>query len=594
MKLPGTKESVLIETLTGRNNTERQAIKASYKRQFGTELEDDMKAETSQKFEKALVALAKDSLDYDVSQLHQAISGVGTKEKVLIEILSCRTNTEIQAIKAKYQEKHGQSLESAVKGDTSGDFERILVALLSASRNETIKEEKQVDLAEAKREAIALFEAGENKWGTSEKKFIETIVRNSLWENRALISEYKKLGGSSLYEAIESETKGDFREALLAALDPQYYFATRFTEACAGFGTDDSALIRLLRIVPRELLFRVKLAYFNKEKEGLLLRISKETSGDFRRVLLRMACTTVHEYRALMVHECFLGIGTRDEDLIRILAKTPADDLELISEAYLVDYGVKLDQAIEAETSNSYSRFLQAITKRKAIFLAREFERSMRGVGTKDDVLTELLCTRSAAELKAISEAYSAKFNESLVAAVQKETSGNFEKVLLSLLKCQRRVGVALKAGEAEDLADKLHKAAKGLGTDDQVLISILTSYSPEELQIVDDAYEKKTKKDIAKMIKDECSGNYADALLACLDPAGFVGKALKEAMKGVGTDDDAIIRIIAGRTPEQLALVEKRFQEQRKEPLVKWLKEDLSGNFLNAVLAYMGHPILK
>uniref|UniRef100_A0A914R973 Annexin n=1 Tax=Parascaris equorum TaxID=6256 RepID=A0A914R973_PAREQ len=62
--------------------------------------------------------------------------GLGTKNKVLIEILCSRTNSEIWAIRNLYEEKYGESLEDAVKGDTSGHFEHLLVSLLQGNRDD--------------------------------------------------------------------------------------------------------------------------------------------------------------------------------------------------------------------------------------------------------------------------------------------------------------------------------------------------------------------------------------------------------------------------------------------------------------------------
>lgn len=66
-----------------------------------------------------------------------SFQGLGTKEKVLIEILCSRTNEQIFLIRAKYEELYHHSLEKDIKGDTSGDFENLLVALLQGNRDES-------------------------------------------------------------------------------------------------------------------------------------------------------------------------------------------------------------------------------------------------------------------------------------------------------------------------------------------------------------------------------------------------------------------------------------------------------------------------
>ena len=55
-------------------------------------------------------------------------------------------------------------MEKDVKGDTSGNFWRLLQAQLSGNRSE----DPTFDRTAAKKDAQALYEAGEKKWGTDE------------------------------------------------------------------------------------------------------------------------------------------------------------------------------------------------------------------------------------------------------------------------------------------------------------------------------------------------------------------------------------------------------------------------------------------
>ena len=51
-----------------------------------------------------------------------------------------------------------------MKGDTSGNFRKLLVAQMSANRSE----KPEFDRTAAQNDAKALYEAGEKKWGTDE------------------------------------------------------------------------------------------------------------------------------------------------------------------------------------------------------------------------------------------------------------------------------------------------------------------------------------------------------------------------------------------------------------------------------------------
>ncbi|KIH43635.1 Annexin, partial [Ancylostoma duodenale] len=90
---------------------------------YGEELIDALKSELSGDFEDLIVAMMEPFAVYDAKQLHNAMSGIGTKELVLIEIMTSRTNHQIAEIKEAYKELYDTELEADIVGDTSGPFQ---------------------------------------------------------------------------------------------------------------------------------------------------------------------------------------------------------------------------------------------------------------------------------------------------------------------------------------------------------------------------------------------------------------------------------------------------------------------------------------
>lgn len=72
-------------------------------------------------------------VEFQAKQLHKAISGIGTEESALVEILGIHRNEEILAIRAAYEEHYKSSLEDDIKGDTSGTIKRLFVSLATVS-----------------------------------------------------------------------------------------------------------------------------------------------------------------------------------------------------------------------------------------------------------------------------------------------------------------------------------------------------------------------------------------------------------------------------------------------------------------------------
>lgn len=64
-----------------------------------------------------------------------------------------------------------------------------------------------------------------------------------------------------------------------------------------------------------------------------------------------------------------------------------------------------------------------------------------------------------------------------------------------------------------------LHKAMKGMGTDDSTLIRVIVSRAEIDMQYIKAEYHKKYKKTLNKAVHSETSGSYRDFLLSLLGP---------------------------------------------------------------------------
>ncbi|XP_069487266.1 annexin A5 [Ambystoma mexicanum] len=286
MKGLGTDEDALLKLLIGRSNYQRQEIALAYKTEYGRDLVEDLKSELSGKFEQLLVALMVPSSLYDAYELRNAIKGAGTSEHVLIEILASRTCSEIAGIKKEYQKEYERELESDITGDTCGPFEKLLVVLVQANR----EPDGKVNDGEIEQDAKDLFDAGENKWGTDEEKFIRIMGSKSISHLRRVFDKYMTISGYQIEESIERETSGNFKELMLAVVkcirSIQCYLAEVLYNAMKGAGTDDHTLIRVMVSRSEIDLWDIRQAFRQNHGQSLHSMINNDTSGDYRLALL--------------------------------------------------------------------------------------------------------------------------------------------------------------------------------------------------------------------------------------------------------------------------------------------------------------------
>lgn len=199
MKGFGTNEKELIRVLSTKDPLQVEALRSAYYRIFSRSLEKDIISETRGWFETGLVALVQGPLLHDCHSLYNAMSGPGTKEMVLNDVLLGRSNADLQAIKSKYQQTFGRSLEGDVRGDLSMKTERHFMIVLGASRAE---DSAPVIPQEIDRDVMDLYRAGEGKMGTDEMMFCSILSTRNDNQIRAISFAYEQKFRRRLDEVI--------------------------------------------------------------------------------------------------------------------------------------------------------------------------------------------------------------------------------------------------------------------------------------------------------------------------------------------------------------------------------------------------------
>lgn len=288
MKGFGTDEQAIIDCLGSRSSKQRQQIMLSFKTAYGKDLIKDLKSELSGNFERAILAMMKTPIMLDVHEIKDAIKGAGTDEACLIEILASRTNDHIREISRAYKTEFKKTLEEAIRSDTSGHFQRLLISLAQGNRDESTT----VNMSLVQSDAQALYAAGENRLGTDESKFNAILCARSMAHLRAVFSEYQRMCNRDIEKSICREMSGDLESGMLAVVkcikNTPAFFAERLYKAMKGAGTKDRTLIRIMVSRSEVDLLDIRQEYKRMYGKSLYTDITGDTSGDYRKILLKL------------------------------------------------------------------------------------------------------------------------------------------------------------------------------------------------------------------------------------------------------------------------------------------------------------------
>lgn len=117
------------------SDAELRAIDQGFHRRYNVSLEKHLEKEFSGHMEDAFLHMLRTATDpamRDAILLEECMAGMGTKdERLVVRVVRVHWNrNHKERVKAAYRHRFGKNLVDRVRGETSGDYQRLMVALL--------------------------------------------------------------------------------------------------------------------------------------------------------------------------------------------------------------------------------------------------------------------------------------------------------------------------------------------------------------------------------------------------------------------------------------------------------------------------------
>jgi len=215
---------------------------------------------------------------------------------------------------------------------------------------------------------------------------------------------------------------------------------------------------------------------------------------------------------------------------------------------------------------------------------AEELYEAMKGFGTDDSTLIDIICDRQPYQLEQISEAFEAEHDKPLIKKIKSEIRGDYEKFLVALLQSRK-----------DYLLDTLKGAVEGLGTDERALIDCLVCCEEEDLSSVRES-------EVYNAIMNDVSGDFKKVLKSLFeadreecDRVPNLARASKDMKRfyrateaKFGTNDRKLIQLIKKRSNGHLHLVDRIYQKVHNKTLEDVVKSETRGSYEKVLCALL------
>ncbi|CEO60313.1 Putative Annexin [Penicillium brasilianum] len=290
------------------------------------------------------------------------------------------------------------------------------------------------------------------------------------------------------------------------------------------------------------------------------------------------------------------GFGTDEKALIQVLSRLDPLQMAGVRATYTKHIGRDLYKDVKSETGGYLEQGLLGVIEGPLMFDVACAREAVKGAGTKEWLLNDILLGRSNADLHAIQTAYERTYHRKLARDVEDDLSFKTADLFKNVLHATRHEdSVPINPQTIEAEVRTLHNstAARVVNNVAEVC-GIFARSSNAELREIDRVFQARYHTPLDKHIEKEFSGHMEDALLHMLrtatDPAMRDAILLEECMAGMGTKDERlVVRVVRVHWDRQhKETVKRAYRHRFGKDLIARVREETSRDYEKLMVALL------
>ena len=263
--------------------------------------------------------------------------------------------------------------------------------------------------------------------------------------------------------------------------------------------------------------------------------------------------------------------------IVELICKRSNSQRQKIKEIYYSTWGTELGKELESKLSGKVKDLIKGLLMTPEDFDANEIYLSIKGLGTDELRLSEVIATRPSRHLYQVKERYPILFKNSLDDDIKGDTSKCYQKILIASIQGKRSDNPYPNSQKMKEIVEKLNGGEKGKIPEDS-LVQYFGSCSYGEICTICRLYEKTYKESILDAIKNSVDSDAYDFFKMFLQYISDSGSFFAEKIHSFKEKD--LNRILTTRSEVNMDEIRDAYKEIYKTDLIDDIKDKTEGDY--------------
>ncbi|KAI3384485.1 hypothetical protein SNEBB_008926 [Seison nebaliae] len=254
-------------------------------------------------------------------------------------------------------------------------------------------------------------------------------------------------------------------------------------------------------------------------------------------------------------------------------------------------YGKDLKTELQSTFKSDFLHVLEGLVTPRLAYFVEQLDKALNKMVADEDLMIELLCSYGVEDIEDMRNGYDQLHPDMpLEKRLRKEYNGHLQQLFVALIAVGRDRTKEMDVEEARNIALFLaNDCQKGKNLNLDEFTRIFTNKNSVQLKEIEFQYMKWKGVSLKHTVSTYCKGSLKVAYITILDHIDdtplYFAKRLLATMKGLGTDEYNLTRLMISRSEIDLRKIEESFATICERSLKTYIISDTSKDYQKILL---------